>query len=325
MNYIDLHCDTLMMTWKEDAGETIVSNKSFSVDFERLKKSGAYAQFFAIFMLTESIFNYIKRPVISDDEYIESLLDQIKRGIEKVDYVKICKSYDEFLQNKSQNIISAFLTLEDGRSVNGDLKRLDHFYEKGIRLITLTWNNENCIGFPNSKDPDIMNKGLKPFGIELIEHMNKLGVIIDVSHLSDGGFYDVAKYSKKPFTASHSNSRILSPHTRNMTDDMIKVLADKGGIMGLNLGPEFLNEDITNKNSTVALMVKHLNHQKNIGGIEVLALGSDFDGVFGNMEINGCDKYYLLFDALKKDGWMENEIEMLAYKNAERFLKDVLK
>ena len=72
-------------------------------------------------------------------------------------------------------------------------------------------------------------------------------------------------------------------------------------------------------------MVKHLNHQKNIGGIEVLALGSDFDGVFGNMEINGCDKYYLLFDALKKDGWMENEIEMLAYKNAERFLKDVLK
>lgn len=325
MNYIDLHCDTLMMTWKEDAGETIVSNKSFSVDFERLKKSDAYAQFFAIFMLTESIFNYIKRPVISDDEYIESLLDQIKRGIEKVDYVKICKSYDEFLQNKSQNIISAFLTLEDGRSVNGDLKRLDHFYEKGIRLITLTWNNENCIGFPNSKDPDIMNKGLKPFGIELIEHMNKLGVIIDVSHLSDGGFYDVAKYSKKPFTASHSNSRILSPHTRNMTDDMIRVLADKGGIMGLNLGPEFLNEDITNKNSTVALMVKHLNHQKNIGGIEVLALGSDFDGVFGNMEINGCDKYYLLFDALKKDGWTENEIEMLAYKNAERFLKDVLK
>ena len=276
-------------------------------------------------MLTESIFNYIKRPVISDDEYIESLLDQIKRGIEKVDYVKICKSYDEFLQNKSQNIISAFLTLEDGRSVNGDLKRLDHFYEKGIRLITLTWNNENCIGFPNSKDPDIMNKGLKPFGIELIERMNQLGVIIDVSHLSDGGFYDVAKYSKKPFTASHSNSRILSPHTRNMTDDMIKVLADKGGIMGLNLGPEFLNEDITNKNSTVALMVKHLNHQKNIGGIEVLALGSDFDGVFGNMEINGCDKYYLLFDALKKDGWTEQEIEMLAYKNAERFLKDVLK
>lgn len=95
--------------------------------------------------------------------------------------------------------------------------------------------------------------------------------------------------------------------------------------MGLNLGPEFLNEDITCKDSTVSLMVKHLNHQKNVGGIEVLALGSDFDGVFGNLEINSCDKYYLLFDALKKDGWTEDEIEKMAYKNAERFLKDVLK
>src|SRR5699024_2775635 len=161
--------------------------------------------------------------------------------------------------------------------------------------------------------------GLKTFGKDAIEYMNHLGMIIDVSHLSDGGFYDVAKISKKPFIASHSNSRTLSPHQRNMTDEMIKILAEKGGVMGLNFAPQFLNEDISIRDSKIELMVKHLNYMKNIGGEDVIALGSDFDGIGGNLELDSSDKMYLLFDALRVDGWSERLIEKLAYKNALRF------
>src|SRR5699024_7042079 len=111
------------------------------------------------------------------------------------------------------------------------LRRLHEFYDAGVRLITLTWNYENAAGYPNSRDSSVMRKGLKPFGKVLIEEMNDLGMIIDVSHLSDGGFWDVARRSKKPFIASHSNARAVTSHPRNLTDEMIRAIAEKGGVI----------------------------------------------------------------------------------------------
>lgn len=322
MNYIDFHCDTLLKIGNEENRQSLYSNDRTSVDFNRLKKSGAMAQFFAIFLIDEERIN---KHFGSDDKYINKLAKILKDEVAKNDnIISMAYSAEDLLKNHGSGKVSAFLTIEDGRSVDGKLEKLDEYYNLGVRLMTLTWNYENCFGYPNSKDPVIMNKGLKTFGKDAIEYMNHLGMIIDVSHLSDGGFYDVAKISKKPFIASHSNSRTLSPHQRNMTDEMIKILAEKGGVMGLNFAPQFLNEDISIRDSKIELMVKHLNYMKNIGGEDVIALGSDFDGIGGNLELDSSDKMYLLFDALRVDGWSERLIEKLAYKNALRFIKDTL-
>ena len=322
MEYIDFHCDTLLKFINAESGQSLYSNTIASVDFKRLEKANAMAQFFAIFLTDEE---YINRKFGSDDEYIRELAKALKDEVaENEGIISMAYNGEDLLENYEAGKVSGFLTIEDGRSVGGKLEKLDEYYDLGIRLISLTWNYENCFGYPNSTKAEIMSKGLKDFGKEAIEYMNHIGIIVDVSHLSDGGFYDVAKLSKKPFIASHSNARALTAHPRNMTDEMIKILGENGGIMGLNFAPQFLNKEMARTYSKVEDMVAHLNYIKNVGGEDILALGSDFDGIGGELEIDSSDKMYLLFDALRKDGWKESQIEKLAYKNALRFIKDVL-
>jgi membrane dipeptidase len=154
--------------------------------------------------------------------------------------------------------------------------------------------------------------------------MNRLGMLIDVSHLSDGGFYDVARYSKQPFVASHSNARECTMHLRNLTDDMIRVLAEKGGIMGLNFESFFLNEGEPTALSTVEDMIRHLKHIRNVGGIDVMAIGTDFDGTMHSSEIAHLGEMEKLTVALKKNRFSEEEIDKIYYKNALRIIKQVL-
>ncbi|MDD2447379.1 MAG: dipeptidase [Tissierellia bacterium] len=326
MKYIDLHCDTLMLVPDASGRQTLSSNTIASIDFTRMKKAGTMAQFFAIFLLQKEMFAESNREYVEDDIYIDNCIRALESEVNgNNDIISMAYNHDDIIRNHSEGKMSAILTIEDGRSVDDRLDKLKQYYNKGIRLISLTWNFENCFGYPNSDDSSIMSKGLKEFGKEAVEYMNEIGMIIDVSHLSDGGFYDVAKISKKPFIASHSNARSLSPHKRNLTDDMIRALANKGGVTGLNFAPSFLNEDIKLKDSTIALMVKHLNHIKNIGGEEVIALGTDFDGTSGNLEINNVENIPYLFEALKKNGWNDDLIEKFTHKNALRVIKDTMK
>ncbi len=209
--------------------------------------------------------------------------------------------------------------------MDGKLENIKRFYDMGVRVLSLTWNAPNCFGFPNSTDPEIMSKGLTDFGKDAIIYMQELGMLVDVSHLSDGGFYDVANICKKPFVATHSNCRSLSPHQRNLTDDMLRVLGDAGGVTGINLGPEFLNADITCKDSTAALMAAHARHMANHGGVGCVALGSDFDGVEGSLQISDPTKMELLADALKAEGFTSSEIDQIAWGNAMRVLEEAVK
>ena len=150
-------------------------------------------------------------------------------------------------------------------------------------------------------------------------------MLVDVSHLSDGGFYDVASLCKKPFIASHSNARALSPHPRNLTDDMLRVLGEKGGVTGINFFGAFLNEDVTDYRSTVDQMVRHARYIVNKAGLESLGFGSDFDGISGEQELTGCQKMPLLLDGLKKAGFHENEIEQITHKNLLRVMKEAVR
>jgi len=215
--------------------------------------------------------------------------------------------------------------MEDGEAIHGNMDNLDRFYDLGIRALSLTWNGENCIGAPNSKDSETMAKGLTDFGKEVVYHMQEIGMLIDVSHLSDGGFWDVVKLAKKPFAATHSNCRALCSHQRNMSDEMIRALSDKGGVMGINFGPEFLNAEEGNIHSTVERMVTMAQHEKKVGGIDVIGIGTDFDGIEGKLEISSPDKMDLLITELSQGGFTEDEIDKITHKNVLRVLHDTIK
>lgn len=309
MKFIDLHCDT--------AGRIFYENKQLnkndcSIDIEKLKKGDCLAQFFAFFIDCD---NY------SPNEEFQRMYSYFSKELDNnKDKIKLVTNLNDMLSNYDEEKISAFLTIEDGGVLEGNMDNLIDAYNKGIRLITLTWNYENEIGYPHCKK-EFRDKGLKSFGIDLVSEMNKKGIIIDTSHLSDKGFYDVAKYSKKPFLASHSNSREITNHSRNLTDDMIKVLANKGGIMGLNYCNAFMgNSTIT----TLDEILYHVNHIVNVGGHDVIALGSDFDGIENEVEFKNPSHIEMLYDKLEKSGYKQEFIEKLFYKNAIRFLNDTL-
>ena len=316
MFFIDFHVDTLLRLYLlkigGDDSESLYQNNGH-VDLKRLIKSNYLAQMFACYvdLGKESI----------TDSYFNDALEMIKLFHGEIrgygDEVVLAKSYNEYLDNKKEGRLSAFLTIEEGGILDNDLNRLDILYDKGVRAITLTWNYENSIGFPNYEFKN-QNMGLKSFGIETVERMDNLGIIVDVSHLSDGGFHDVYKHGKRPFMATHSNSRSICDHSRNLTDDMIKKLADKGGITGINFYGGFLQED---EKSTTESMLRHIRHIIKVGGRDVVGIGTDFDGMDGELEIGGAQDMPKLIEAMEKSRFSTNEIEAVCYRNAEDFYK----
>lgn len=317
---IDLHCDTLLKAFEEHNSDLYQTN--YQLDWKSLLANQAKAQFMAIFLLPiEEMQSY----GISDDEYIQALMDIYQENIAKYDsFLKHCNSYADYLEAETSGKLATFLTLEDGRSIQGDMAKLDEYYKKGVRLITLTWNHENCIGYPNSHEPNLMSKGLKEFGFDLIDRMHELGMMVDVSHLSDGGFWDVIEHHKSPILASHSNCRSLVNHPRNLTDPMIKAIADKGGVVGLNFAPTFLDDNSIEPYASVEKMSAHVRHLIQVGGEDIIALGSDFDGISGNHEIKNVSMLNRLVEQLKKDGLTMRQLDKFYYQNAQGFLKQVM-
>ena len=329
MKYIDLHCDTLCMAF-ETQDKNIFDRPQFMVDIKRLKQAGVLAQFFAMYMPPQDWIHNIKADC-TDDMFIDELYATLCDAVaQHPDDIAWAKNAIDMENNAKQGKVSAFLTIEDGRSVDGSFEKFDRYYNMGVRLVSLTHNYENCFGYPNSTDIKIMSAGLKPFGKEAVEYMNDKGIIIDVSHLSDGGFWDVMKLSKKPVVASHSCARALTPHQRNLTDDMIKAMADKGGVCGINFCPVFVtDEDYTKgsyvEHSKLGDIVRHVMHLYNVGGSDFVAIGTDFDGIGGKLDIASPLDMDKLFDALLKNGMNAVDVEKIACKNAERLIRETLK
>ncbi|MCL9659523.1 dipeptidase [Paenibacillus hunanensis] len=329
MGYIDLHCDTLLLFARPHHTGDLRRN-DLQVDLDKLARGGAYAQFFAIFMMPEEFYAHLQIEPLADDVYYERLYRAFRQQFIDEDdtaeatIARFAGNYEQYAANRKAGKLSAFLTIEDGRLLNGNLDTLDQWYTQGVRLITLTWNDENSMGYPQSSDPQLMQLGLKPFGIETVQRMNELGIIVDVSHLSDGGFWDVVEHSNRPFVASHSNSRTLSPHPRNLTDEMITALGNKGGLAGLNFGGNFLNETIADDRSTVKQMVRHIQHMVDLGGVESVALGSDFDGVPRNLEIDDASQVPLLAERLHQHGFHPSDIDKIMFGNVERLIRETL-
>ncbi|MCF2555583.1 dipeptidase [Faecalicatena contorta] len=320
MNLIDMHCDTVMQLFHRKGRENLKDNQ-FGISIPRMRKAGTLAQFFACFTCVEEYkdqggFDTCYDRVLEMIALFEKQMNLFPGDIAQA------RTYEEIMENKKQEKISAVLTVEEGGVLNGEMERLDFLYQKGVRLITLMWNYENCLGYPNSRDQNVMQKGLTSFGADVVRRMGELGMIVDVSHASDGSFYDVLGNARGPVVASHSNCRALCSHPRNLTDEMIRDLANAGGVAGLNFYGAFLG---TKDASLLEEMTAHVQHMVRVGGSDFPAIGTDFDGFDGMKHLDIPDASHMekLWDALKKSGLSERQLDKIWSENVLRIFRSI--
>lgn len=331
MKVVDLHCDTISEIYEavKEGKDWDLSSNRLHIDIDKMMKGDYLLQNFAMFVNLKKVENPLEQCL----EMIDCFYQQLSQNKDKI---KLVLNYEDIMQNQKTGKISALLTIEEGGVTKGNLAHLRNFYRLGVRMMTLTWNYDNGIGYPNFKYiegevPDFKNPntidGLTELGIDFIREMELLGMIIDVSHLSDGGFYQVLNNTTKPFVASHSNARKVCNHSRNLTDDMIRKLADRGGVTGINYCPSFLSyaEGENKAEGSICSVVDHIKHIVSVGGYECVGLGSDFDGIPTHKELPDASYLPLLYEALVKSGMRYYEIEAIFYKNVLRVYHDILK
>ena len=328
MKVFDLHCDTLSeLRYAEEAGQPkSFAENDLQIDLKKLQKGDYMLQCFAAFVNLDD-------PAPGADPLVTALeeIDWFKRIMAAYpDAIAPVYTAADIRRNAAAGKISGMLTIEEGACCKGSVGVLRRMYELGARMMTLTWNHENELASPQRNPGGVLapqtEKGLTGTGFAFLAEMERLHMIVDVSHLSDKGFWDIVEHGTRPFAASHSNCRALAPHCRNLTDEMIRALANKGGLVGLNYCAGFLDDQPSPDlcRSTTALMAKHAAHFKQVGGIEIIGLGSDFDGIGGKLEMDDCSKLPLLADALRREGFTEDEVEAVFYRNARRFFEENL-
>ena len=314
MRIIDMHCDTLIEGWRKP--ERSFYDGDTSINLKLLKENGSLLQFFAMYLSRNEM------KTMDPHDILKGIYGYYQTQMEKYsDIIKPVYSPQDVLENKKKNLLSSLLTVEDGVFIDGKIERVQEVYDMGARLITLMWNFENSVGFPCSDEPEAHRKGLKPFGIEVVEKMNELGMIIDVSHMSEGGFYDVARYSKKPFVASHSCARGLCNHRRNLTDDQLKTIGNAGGIAGVNFECSFLKEG--SNRATYDQIIEHLLYMKDKAGVDAVGFGSVFDGIDDNGELENYSGFTTLLERMEGK-FTYDEIDKICRGNAIRVIKDVI-
>lgn len=316
----DLHCDTILRLVE---GGRLRGMEGGHLDIPRLRRGGSLAQCFAIFV-PERAYAPEAGPD-GADRYVKRAYGAFLRELEaNQEDIRQARSLAEIEENRRAGRLSAVLTIEDAVSLDGKLERLDQYAGMGVKMVSLLWNNENSLGYPTSPDAARHALGLKPFGLEAVERMEELGIAVDVSHLSEGGFWDVVRVGKKPFAASHSCARALQDHPRNLTDRQLRAIADRGGVVGVNFCAEFLHsksgdgKDLT----TAEDIARHLLHMKNVAGVDILALGSDFDGIDNRLAFRDFGGMEALARALGQ--WFsEEELEAICWKNAWRLFGEI--
>lgn len=307
---IDLHCDTIMKLIDHPSSGDLYRN-TWKIDIEKLQKAHSKVQDFALFInLGETNDPYGRYEAMRN-----LCTSQIQRYGEHIQHVL---SYQDIESMYESGKIGALMSIEEGGVLGGDLDKLKQAYQDGVRLITLTWNYQNGLGEPHCGD---QHKKLTSKGVEFVEAMQDLGIIVDCSHLNDAGTEQLGDILDVPFIASHSNAREVTAHTRNLPDHLIKLIANKGGVIGLNFAQSFLG---TSPISRIEDIVKHGLYLINKGGEDVVALGTDFDGIKPDTEIKDASEMHRLYDAFKEAGLSVEQCEKLFWKNADRLLKEIL-
>ena len=320
---VDAHIDTLLEIMVPPARPIkLPTPRKFGersskghVDLPRLLESGVDLQIFAVYIQPEyKIERALHRALQVFDRFYKELHDH-------EDKMMLFTKVSDVREAEKQGKIAAMLSIEGGEAVEADLGILRMLYRLGLRAMTLTWNERNQIA--DGAGEGRTKGGLTNFGVELVKEMNNLGMVVDVSHLNDAGFFDVIETTTKPIIASHSNCRAVCNHRRNLTDDMIKILADNGGVMGMNFAPSFVDEN--KENATLERVLDHVDHIVKVASVDNVGLGSDFDGIETTPKgLEDVTRMPYLTEGLLKRGYKEDDIRKVLGENFLRVFRQVI-
>lgn len=284
----DTHCDTLCCVL--DDNKSLVKNDCH-IDLDRLAQYKSYTQVFACF------------------------IDPMYKSCAAERTMNLIDTFHRATANLPQNV-KAILSIEGGEGIYS-LAALRNYYRLGVRIAALTWNFSNHIASGAFEKDE--TRGLTEFGKKVVDEMNRLGMLIDVSHLNRKSFYDIAEFTKMPIIATHSCSDAICPHVRNLTDDQFNIIKQSGGCVGINFYPTFLTES---DKCTVDDIVKHIDHFMELGGEDNIGIGADFDGVDCLPDgISGAQDVNRVFDKLLSIGYTDEQIEKISHKNFERVME----
>ena len=303
----DSHCDTLMDI---AAGKRTLGERSSSghLDLPRLEVGGVNVQIFAIYI--DSV-PYLRRTL----EFISAFY---REAANNSDRIALATSIAEIEDIVSRGKIAALLSIEGGEALEGAPAILPCLYRLGVRALGLTWNHRNQLA--DGVEEARTGGGLTTLGVETVAQMNRLGMVIDVSHLAPAGFWDVLKHSRQPVIASHSNARGLYDHPRNLDDDQIKALANRGGVMGINFAPHFLGPV-----GDLEAVLNHIDYIANLAGIDCIGLGSDYDGIASTPAgLEDVSQMPNITRGLVARGYSDTEIEKILGKNFARVFAQVM-
>lgn len=308
MMVFDGHCDTILRCYQNGGG---FRKNGGHLDLERMKRYGGWAQFFACFG------EQSETPGKPLWQVFQEQVSIFRRQMEEnADLIVHCRTAQEVEQARGEGRMAAFLSAEGAELLDCDLQKLELAYGWGLRAVNITWNHENVLSGTNAENP---GKGLTEQGKAFVTRMQELGMLVDVSHLSDPGFWDVMALAKKPVFASHSNARALCAHKRNLTDAQFTAIIEHNGVAGLNLYADFLGV-----HADLDAALAHLEHWLDLGGAGSIALGGDLDGCSRLPEgIRGVQDWDRLWDRLLQRNYSEALLRALFFENLMRVVSEV--
>jgi membrane dipeptidase len=349
----DGHNDTLLELYAPEEGEArsfLARSEKGHLDLPRAREGGLVGGIFAIYTppppgskeqdreygltVTQDGYEYSPRSAV-DHEYSQGFTDKVihflydleQEAGGQVALVRTCRDLERNLQDGTLSIVLHF---EDAAAIKEDLSNLEGYYERGLRSLGLVWSRPNAFGhgvpfkFPHSPDT---GPGLTNAGRALVRACNRMGILIDLAHMNEKGFWDVARLSEAPLVVSHAGVHALCPSTRNLTDEQIDAVGESNGLIGIMFAPGMIRADGQRDPDNLPLteLVRHFDHVVERIGVDHVALGSDFDGAVMALELADVTRLPDLMEALRDRGYDDESLQKTAYRNWFRVLKDTWK
>lgn len=303
--YIDGHCDTLSETLDNN---NKISNIQYCFNTIDAKQLAPVIQMSAAFINPEFENGF---------ERANDIIDYYLKNMENTVVIKNKKDIQYVIKQKKIGIV---LTIENGKAIESDLNNIDKLYKKGVRLMSINWNEDNLLGTGALTKNTV---GLTELGKEYVKRLEQKNIIIDISHSSEQTFWDTIKNTTGTIVATHSNCYSICNHPRNLTDEQIKAIAKRSGIIGICLCSSFLKKE---GKANVTDIIRHIKHITNLVGVDYIGLGTDFDGVdeaHRLSDIKGIKDMPILINELRKSGYLEDQIDKIMGENWMRVLSKI--
>jgi membrane dipeptidase len=342
----DGHNDVILCNYlpQEESRSLLIKSEEGHIDLPRAIKGAFKGGLFAIFVppdsdldgfskgLTPELIKILEQPLETafSQKYAQMGIDALRAlETESEGAIRIVTDYNNLKISFDQNAITIVIHFEGAEPIAENLENLQFYYDQGLRSIGLVWSRPNLFGkgvpFEINTKPDT-GDGLTEAGKALVKACNQMGIVVDLSHLNEKGFWDVEKITSAPLTATHSCVYRISPISRNLLDKQFDAIKASNGIVGLNFGVEFIREDCArNTDTPIKALVRHIRYMADFMGIDHVGFGSDFDGTQIPDELKDAAGLPKLVRALYEDGFHQADIEKIAYKNWFRVLKDTWK